>query len=222
MAYSYSGLKEFSTCQRKYYETRVIKIHPRQETDATRYGTEVHLALEEFVRDGKPLGPHERFYDLATSIKNMAGDKFTEMELAVDHTLNPCEFDDPNAFIRGIADVVVLNHDKTKAYCLDYKTGGHKYPDKDQLELMSLLLFRHYPELQEVKGALLFILHDKTVTEVYHRRDAKVKWVIWLNKVERIEEAHDVSVWNENPSGLCKGYCPCNTCPHWGELKKRK
>ena len=56
-AWSHSSLKDFEGCQRRYHEVKVLKKYPFQETEATRYGNQVHEALELYVRDGKPIPP---------------------------------------------------------------------------------------------------------------------------------------------------------------------
>lgn len=219
MAYSYSGLKTYQNCPRQYYETKVLKKWPFPETDAIRYGKEVHKALEDYVGGVMPdLGPHQRYKNLADSIKKIPGEHLLEYEMGLDSELNACAFDSEDAFIRGIADFIVIDRDKNRAFIGDYKTGSAKYPDVAQLELMALMVFRHFPEVKHVKAALLFIVHDTIVPAEYHKKEAKTKWVQWLNKIQAIEQSHDTGVWNENPSGLCP-YCVVNDCPHWREKK---
>lgn len=212
MAVSYSGLKTFEQCPRKYYETKVIKIHPHQDTDATLYGKSVHEACELYIRDGKPLGGHSRFKSLLDQLNSINGDKHCEMELAVCKDGKAVAFDDENAKFRGIADLVII--DGTKAYVFDYKTGGAKYPDTAQLELMALFLMAKFPEILVVKGALLFLLHDTVIKATYHKRDELSMWKLWHKKVNTIQAVTESGVWPERSSGLCP-YCPCTTCPSW-------
>lgn len=218
MAYSYSALKEFKNCPRKYYEVRVLKRFVQGDTQATLYGKEVHKALEDYVGEGTPLGPHERFQPIADMLKNMKGEKLTEFEMGLDESLNPCGFLDKECFIRGIADLVIIDNETKTASIFDYKTGSAKYPDTEQLELMALMVFRHFPEIEHVRAALLFILYDKIITAEYHKKDAKTKWVNWASKIEQIEIAKESGVFNENPSGLC-GWCVVTDCPHYRERK---
>jgi RecB family exonuclease len=213
MAYSYSSIKAFKNCQRQYYETKILKKWPFPETDAIMYGKDVHKALEDYIGENKPLGPHTRFQPVADSIIALDGEKLTEFEMALDDNLNPCEFLGKDVFIRGIADIVVVDKEKKRAYIGDYKTGSAKYPDTDQLELMALMIFRYFPEVEHVKAALLFIVHDKVVTAEYHKKDAKPKWIQWLAKVETMEQAAAMNMYHENPTGLC-GWCEVTTCPH--------
>lgn len=220
MAYSYSGIKAFKNCQRQYYETKILKKWPFPETEAILYGKDVHKALEDCIGENKPLGPHSRFQPVVDAIQALSGEKLTEYEMALDDQLNPCGFLDENCFIRGIADIVVLDKEKKRAYIGDYKTGSAKYPDVDQLELMALMIFRHFPEIEHVKAALLFIVHDKVVTAEYHRKDAKQKWVTWIAKIEQMEQAAQFNMYHENPSGLC-GWCVVEDCPHYKPRKRK-
>lgn len=222
MAYSYSGIKTFQNCPRQYYETKVLKKWPFPETEAIMYGKDVHKALEDYVGGvTDTLGAHSRFSGIADSIKAMQGEKLLEYEMGLDAQLNPCAFDDSNAYIRGIADGIVLDRAKGRAFIYDYKTGSDKYPDTAQLELMALMVFRHFPEVTTVKAALLFVVHDKIVQAEYHKKDAKPRWIQWLNKIEAIETANETGVWNESPSGLC-GWCVVETCPHKTQPRKRR
>lgn len=214
MAYSYSALKSFSNCARQYYETKVLKKWPFEETEAIMYGKEVHKALEDYIGEGKALGPHTRFQPIVDALNNIPGEKLTEYEMALNEKLEPCGFLAEDCFIRGIADIVILDRENKRAYIGDYKTGSAKYPDTDQLELMALMVFRHFPEIEHVKAALLFIVHDKIVSAEYHKKDARSKWLNWMAKIEKIEVAQDTGVWNEKPSGLC-GWCVVEDCPHW-------
>ena len=219
MAYSYSAIKAFKNCQRQYYETKILKKYPFVETEAIMYGKDVHKALEDCIGENKPLGPHSRFQPVVDAIKNITGEKLTEYEMALDDNLNPCGFLSNEVFIRGIADIVVIDKEKKRAYIGDYKTGSAKYPDTDQLELMALMIFRHFPEIEHVKAALLFIVHDKVVTAEYHRKEAKQKWVLWLDKINVMEEAARMNIYQESPSGLCP-WCPVTECPHWKPKKR--
>jgi RecB family exonuclease len=213
MAYSYSAIKAFKNCQRQYYETRILKKWPFPETEAIMYGKDVHQALEDYIGENKPLGPHSRFQPIVDALMGIEGEKLPEFEMALDDNLDPCEFLGDNVFIRGIADIVIINKEKGTAYIGDYKTGSAKYPDTDQLELMALMVFRYFPEVTHVKAALLFVVHDKVVTAEYHKKDAKPKWVQWLAKVETMESAASMNIYHENPTGLCP-WCPVTDCPH--------
>jgi len=217
MTLSYSAIKDFEGCPRRYHEVKILKKYPRQETDATIWGTKVHLAAEEHVRDGKQFEFEFPGQDIVATLANLKGKKYCEMEMAVDDKLSPVEFDDPAAMLRGIADLVIIQGDKAR--CADYKTGNSKYPDVAQLELMALLLFARMPEIKRSHGALIFLKDGKLVQKITKREDAGNLWVNWLGKVQRVEAAHETGVWNPKPSALCP-WCPVTNCEHWRPRRK--
>ena len=55
--WSYSSISLFQQCPRKYHRLRIVKdiVEPPQEH--LLYGTAVHKAAEEYIRDGKDLPP---------------------------------------------------------------------------------------------------------------------------------------------------------------------
>lgn len=212
-SFSYSSMKDFKGCGRRYHVVKVLQQYPFKDTKATIYGKEVHLALEEYVRDSKPLPAGlEKFKAVADSILAMPGDKYCEHEMAVKPDRSPTDFNDKDRWIRGIADVLVVNG--TKARILDYKTGSAKYPDKDQLELMSLLVFSHFPEVQIVKGALVFLHHNKLVKGIYKRENSEKMWARWEENSDLLDAAFAMNMWHPNPTALCR-FCPVEHCEHW-------
>lgn len=219
MAYSYSSIKVFSTCPLQYYETKVLKKHKTEKTEAIIYGEQVHLALEEYVKDKKPLGKHEQFQPIVDNLNAMAGDKITEMKMAVNRDLQPVDFFADDVWFRGIADLTIINNDTAK--CFDYKSGKDKYPDIEQLEIMALLIFAHFPAVNKVRAALIFLLYNNVVPkkgEVFSRIDYHTLWAKWIAKTERIEAAMESGVWNMKPSGLCS-WCCVKDCINWKQRK---
>lgn len=216
--WSFSRLKSFEQCPKQFYHEKVLKLYPQIETEAMRYGTAVHLAAEEYVRDNKPLpDPYKYVKPVLDNLTNIEGDKLCELGMGLTADLEPCEADAENAWFRGYADLVILNKGKKLAWVLDYKTGkSAKYADKGQLELMALAVFKHFPEVDTVRAGLLFVRCDALIKDVYTRSQETELWQKWLTKYARMEKAYESDVWNTNPSGLCKKHCPVTECPHNG------
>lgn len=213
--YSHSAMKQFNNCPRQYNEMRIKKAWPREETEQTLYGTQLHKAMEFAVRDETPLPPQFDFMQpTLDALLARPGDKYAELELAVTNKLEPCEFKSPDAWMRGIVDLAIISGDM--AWIIDYKTGNNKYPDKDQLTLMALLLFAHYPQVKLVKSALLFVLKEDMVKHETRRDAANRIWGIFREDVAKIEKCHDTNVWHPKSSGLCKKYCGVLSCEHNG------
>jgi hypothetical protein len=53
--WSFSSLKDFIGCPKRYQEVKVLKNYEFQPTAATTYGNKVHAALEAYVKDGAEL-----------------------------------------------------------------------------------------------------------------------------------------------------------------------
>lgn len=212
MQLSYSAIKEFDNCPRRFQQTKVLKIYPQEDTEYTLYGKEVHKACEEYIRDGKPLGGHSRFKDILDKMIAFPGTKHCELEMALDASGQAVGFDDERRVLRGIADLVIVN-DKL-ARCVDWKTGSAKYPDPKQLELMALMIFAKFPSVMTVKGALIFLLHDVMVTREYTRDQFTEMFSYWTSKRDMIMICAEQDSWVPKPSGLCP-YCPHKTCEFW-------
>jgi len=212
-SWSFSAIKDFKGCARRYHAVRIAKLYKSPKTEAIIYGEQVHKALEEYVRDGVPLVPgFEKFKPYADRMLALPGTKLCEHKMALNADRQPVEFLGKGVWVRGIADVLVI--DGPNARVVDYKTGGAKYPDKDQLELMALMTFAHFPEVETVKGALAFISHDVLVTGVYKRENADKMWVKWDAGSALLDKAFELDKWHPNPTPLCR-WCPHEACEHW-------
>lgn len=208
--WSFSSLKDFIGCPRRYHEIKVAKNFETKITEALTYGKEVHSALEHYVKDGKALPVnYQRFQEMLNALMQIPGERFCEYEMALLPDKTPCYFDDPQRWVRGIADLLVINGEI--AYVIDYKTGNDKYPDLDQLKLMALMVFAHFPDVKRVKGALLFVLKNNLISEDYERGQMDVLWDTFLPKVKRLELAYKSNEWPANPSPLCR-FCAVSTC----------
>lgn len=214
--WSFSRIKAFGTCPKQFYHVNVLRQFPYVETEAMRYGTEFHTAAEEFIRDGTPIP--EKFAFARAPLEVLAarpGEKLCEQKLGLTARLEPCGFSDPDVWFRGIVDLAIIEGDR--AYIVDYKTGrSARYAEKGQLELMALAMFRHFPQLQQIKAGLLFVIANDFIKAEYSRKKARELWQKWLSEYGRMETAFETGVWNPKPSGLCKRHCPVVECVHNG------
>jgi hypothetical protein len=210
--WSHSSLKDYEGCARRYQQVKVLKNYPFQETDATRYGTQVHEAIEFYIRDSKPLPViYAQFQPVVDAMLSKPGRKFAEYEMALDERLVPCAWDAPQAWVRGIADILIIDDDNLTAWVGDWKTGNNRYPDRDQLLLMSLMVFQHFPHIRKVNSALLFIVKDDMVKMQMLRDQADAAWAKYRERIGRIEASFEHDVWNPSSSPLCR-WCPVKTC----------
>ena len=213
--WSYSSLKDFLTCPKQYYHTKVAQDFTKKATHQMTYGTEVHKALEDYVRDGTSLAKnYESFKPQIDALLEIPGTRYCEHEMALDFDRKPCDFHAEDRWVRGVVDLLVVDGDT--AYIVDYKTGSNRYPDPRQLKLMALMTFVHFPEVKLIKAGLLFVLHNTFIDERYLREDVDKLWSVFTPDIERLRVAYDNNLWPAQPSGLC-GWCPVSNCHHYRE-----
>ena len=211
--WSYSSLKQYQNCPKQYQEIRVLKNYIVKQNEAMMYGKEVHSALEDYVKDGKELAKnYQRFKPMVDTLINIPGDKYPEYEMALTYNKSPCDFKSDDRWVRGIADLVIV--DGTHAFIIDYKTGSNKYPDPKQLRLMSLMVFTYFPDVLKIKAGLLFVMKNSFVSEEYLRKDIDKSWTMFETPLKRLENSYDTDVWEANPTPLC-GWCSVDSCDHW-------
>lgn len=208
--WSYSSLKDYANCPKQYQEIKVLKRFTKFPTEQMRYGTEVHKALEDYVGEDTPLPKnYERFKSQLDPLKEMEGIKFPEHRMAITFNRQPCTWGAKDYWVRGIADLLVINGEK--AYVVDYKTGSNKYPDPKQLQLMALMTFAHFPQVNVVHAGLLFVMHEHFIPETYTRDKIESYWEDFQWNLERLHNSYVTDTWQANPTPLC-GWCPVTTC----------
>lgn len=211
--WSHSALKDYENCPRKYHEVRVLKHFKMKETEQILYGNRLHAAAEIYAKTGEM--PEEfagtDLRGIVDALMAKTGVKYAEHKMALTEDLEPCDWMASNVWVRGIADLLIVDDEGKTAWVVDYKTGNDKYPDRGQLELMALLVFAHFPDILQVNAALLFVVKNSMVKEKYVRWDADETWWKYRERVARIIAAHESGVWNPQRSGLC-GWCEVTSC----------
>ena len=215
-AWSYSSIKTFDQCPRKYYHLRIAKDVKDEGSQATIYGQAVHKAAEEFIRDGVPVPKKYAFIqDVLDSLNRIEGEKFCEMKLGVaigDDGFEPCKFFGDDVWWRGIVDLAIING--SKAYIIDYKTSKNaKYADVKQLDLMAGAIFVHYPEVQEINSGLAFVVSGEFIKKDHRRDQLDAYLSVFNNELDRLNTAEETDVWNAVSGPLCR-FCPVSTCEH--------
>jgi RecB family exonuclease len=215
IVWSFSSLKTFQQCPRKYYHTKILKDVREPDTVATLYGKSAHTVAEEYIRDGVPVpAQFEYMKDMLDQLNAIPGEKLCEVMLGLTKDLQPCEFHADDVWWHGIADLVVLDEENGIAHSVDYKTSKNaRYADVKQLDLVAAAIFAKYPKIKTIKSALLFVV-SKEFIKAKHHAEMKEKY---LEKpaldVARIEAARENGVWNPISGPLCR-FCSIKTCEH--------
>jgi hypothetical protein len=213
-AWTFSQLEKFETCPKQFYHVRVAKDVIEPQTEATLWGSKVHTAMEDRIRDGTPLPEGmEQWEGFAKQICAMPGEKLAEEKMALDKSFQPAEWD--NAWTRGIADMLIVHGNK--AATLDYKTGKRKLTH--QLMLYAAYTFAYYPEVETVTTGFVWLRDKKIDRETFTRADIPTIWGTFLPKVRKLEIAYEKDKWIARPSGLCNGWCPVKSCEFYKDKR---
>jgi RecB family exonuclease len=218
-AWSYSSIKTFEQCPKKYFHLKVAKDVKDDPGEAADYGTAVHLAAEEFIKEGKPI-PDKFAYmrPIVDRLAALPGEKHAELKLGMKRDFSPCGFFDKDVWWRGIADLLVI--DRHRAWCVDYKTGkSARYADTKQLDLLAGAVFSHFPEVMKIKSSLLFVVSGDLIAKKHVITERSEYLSVFDEQLDRLDAAMENGVWNAKTSPLC-GWCPVTTCEHWKPRRK--
>ena len=211
IAWSYSALEMFENCPRKFWAVRIQKC----VSDVNKFnvkGDSAHDSFAHYLKQGLALPPHLMFNKpLLDKVKVAPGEKYVEYKMTLDSQFVPCGFKDWNkAWVRVVSDLLIVNGDK--AQYLDWKDGKFR-PSDDQIDLAALVIFQHFPDVQQVAGGLVFFNHNKVHPRIVQKSEAPLLWNSWLSRVKELETAVQTDSWPATPNPLC-GWCPYAACPH--------
>lgn len=211
IALSYSRLSCFEQCERKFEYLYVLKSVVDDGNEFTQYGTRVHTALEEYGRDGTPLPPESaQFKPIVDVVLKQSGDKLFEYKMAIKQDFSPCDWFDKEVWVRGIADVIVTRG--KVAFVGDWKTGKVK-DNPTQVKLFACMVMAHFPEVDTVRTAFIWLGHDEVTDDKFHRQYLDEMWATLTPRFAAVQEAVDIGVFKSKPSGLCN-WCPAKArCP---------
>ena len=222
VAWSYSSIKTFDQCPKKYYHLKVAKDVKDEQGPEALYGEQAHAAAEHYIKHGTPIP--EKFKVMRPAVEALAkfpGEKHCELRLGVKKTpegFEPCGFFDKAVWWRGIVDLLIV--DGAVAHMIDYKTGkSAKYADMKQLDLMAGAIFTHYPEVQKIKSGLAFVVSNEFPKKTHKREHINTYMSVFDGQLDALEASLENGIWNPKSGPLC-GWCPVNGCEHWKPRRK--
>lgn len=211
VAFSYSRLNSYETCPKKFHAVSVAKSIKEEESDATSYGTELHLAFAAYFKKGKPLPLHMKQYEKYLKlIKAAPGTFITEQQLAINADYEATGWFDRDVYARIISDLTVLNG--KSGILFDWKTGKVQ-KDFTQLRLAGAVMFLLVPELEKLTLCYFWTKTKEITKEVMTRSEMPGVWTALLPRIQRYQDAHHTSDFPARPSYLCR-YCPIKACSY--------
>lgn len=213
-SWSYSQLKNFETCPKRYAHYNVLKDVVEPESAQLAEGNAAHKAFELRIKNGESLplgmGHYER---LMAKLASATGHISVEQKLAITSSFTPCTYFAKTAWFRTQVDYAAINGEL--ATIIDYKTGKPA-EDLTQLQLMAAAVFIHMPQVHRIKSALVFVNHSHVEPAEFVRDDCTKIWGEILPRVKLMEKARQAQEFPPRSSGLCKRYCAVVSCPHHG------
>ena len=209
LTHSYSSIKMFEQCPKRYLHQRINKDVVDKGSEATIYGERIHKQLENRLALSEPLPKESAKYEEVCKVIGQVtkgAELHLEQQLCLNENLTPTGWYDDNAWLRSILDVLILKGDT--AIIMDWKTGKRR-PDFMQLELFALQTFKHYPNIKRVKSSFIWLKEGKTDNETFTIADVNVMWTSLLSKIDKIDQSYKSNTFPARPSGLCR-YCPAN------------
>lgn len=213
-AWSYSKLKNYESCPKRYYNVDVAKLVKEDESEQLAYGNMLHKALAEAISGKAPLS--QTFKHMQPWVEKVQGGGaqiLVEQQLAITKDFGPTEWFGSDAWYRGIADVIKIVG--PVAAVLDWKTGKI-LEDGVQLALMAACVFAHHPKVQKIRTEFVWLKEDATTRADFTRADMVNVWNGVLPRVAVLEGAHRAMEFPPKPGNLCRRWCPVSSCPHHG------
>jgi len=207
LSHSFSAIKLYENCPKRYYHQRVTKEVQDMGGEASKYGERIHEFLEYRLTDDTPLPAEAEKYEvLCDTIQKSAkgGELHAELKLTLTENLTPTDWYAPDAWLRSILDVLVIKDDK--AVVMDWKTGKRR-PDFTQLQMFALQVWKHYPQVDEIKTSFIWLKDLSMDSETFKREQSNAMWADLISRIRRIYASQESDNWPAKPSGLCR-YCP--------------
>lgn len=167
LPWSYSRLSIYEKCPRQFAFRYIEKVKVERTTSPQmERGTAMHNNIEQYLLgETKALMPEVE--DHREVFKELIEKKATpELKIGLTRDWRPSEFDDPNAYVRGVLDTVF--HVEQGASSLEWKSGKEYDDHADQRWLYLLFLRALHPEATTltVKTVYLDLNKNKSLVMV--------------------------------------------------------
>lgn len=221
-AWSYSRLKNFEVCPKRYYETDVLKnFNDGDDNEQLQWGEQVHKAMAERCKNGVALPQGMEGYEpWAQKVLVSGGEVHVELDTAIDENFGPAPWfaardgTGPIPWLRCKIDLVVKNGDI--ALLVDWKTGKI-IEDSFQLGLSASCAFARWPELKAIRTSFVWLKEDAESSEVFLREDMARMWRTLWPRISALHSAHTSSNFPPVASRMCRKYCRVSHCQNHGK-----
>lgn len=216
-AWSYSKIKNYETCPKRHYFVDLKKKYREDDADneQLKHGNLVHDYADKFIKNGTPI-PNE-YPTLKKWCENFVRPPFTEMhseqQLAITENYAPTKWFGDDAWCRAKVDAVKING--PYAIVIDWKTGKI-IEDHIQLGIAAACVFAHYPNIMAIRSEFVWLKEDAHTKLTIKRSELAEFWSGLMPRIEQYKYAVATEDFPAQAGGLCRNYCPVESCPHHG------
>ncbi len=206
---SYTNLRDFEQCPRKYEAKYILKNVPKEKSEVMDWGNKVHKAFEDNINTAKPFPAGMEKYAQFTAFPQgfkVVGEKSVAMKANGEAT----DFWDKEVWLRGKIDITIMSETADYAAALwDVKTGKRR-EDPLELEIQGLLLQARYPKLTRITGHYIW-LQDMELGKQHDLSDTAgtFRWV--KDTYDAIGHQLAMGFMPPRQGPLC-GWCPVKSC----------
>jgi hypothetical protein len=223
--WSYSRLKNYEACPRRYKGIDVDREWKQDETEELNEGDRLHKAMAKRIASGIDL-PREFYYmekhaERLAAITDPLQIVNCELKLAMTKEHKPAHFFDRDVWARCVVDyikIVPKNEKYSLAHIVDYKTGKVK-DDDAQLATMAVIVFACFKDIVGIKAEFLWCKYNDTRSLIFTRESILEYWKEVSGRVAQLHMAHIEDKFPPKPGFLCKEWCNIETCEYWGQGK---
>ena len=215
-----SSLKLFDTCAHRYEREKLIQDIPPGTGAAAERGIRIHEQIEMAINgDAKWPKEYKHVKRWVKEQRKAYPVVHTELPMAlalVDGELRRTD-DWDNAYLRGVADLVLWDTATGTVKIVDWKTGK-KRPAAEfaiQLKTYAMAAFARGAAVRQVMTVIYWTETATTDTRTFARKDMLSLERTLIAAVERVNNA---TAFPRRKSGLCRGFCPVQDCRFWRPL----
>lgn len=223
-AWSFSTLKAYELCPKKYYFEKVVRTHRETTTEAGDWGLKAHKAIEHRVLKKTPLPLGMTQYEsTVAAVMNAPGKTYGEQKMALNREYRPTDWFAKDVWVRAIADAA--KHNGAGAVIVDWKFGKYNDDWKDQGLVMANAAMCSLPEVETIAVVFVWFAGGNPPpisSHVYTRDAIGFEWSELLPRVAKMEQAHASQNYPARENFLCRKHCPVTECPYNGRRNQPK
>ena len=204
MPYSYSQYTTHKSCGYKYKLAYIDKVPVDRgvSSPAMERGSRMHDSAEAYVLGSDELDPELDGYKQWLFNLRENYDCRPELQWAYLPDWTPTDFKDPDAYVRGIWDLMILPHDEAQSLDVkEYKTGKI-YDDHDgQRHLYGLAGMLMFPQFKSVNVETVYFDKKKANSNTWSLSQLDEMKKVWQDRFHIMTlEASYIP----NPSWTCR------------------